>query len=151
MKFVESALVLSLSACVLLGTGCMDPDESTDRGKVSQHAAFVYEVADGDTIRCTATPPDDLSAEIKQRYHIAIGLNVGVLSCMDAKAEDIQASYRITGAAAQSIVLEKLSIDAYPTWIGTYDDSTSLPLQFDIVVTRPGIEAIALSFDTRSD
>lgn len=134
---------------LLIAAGCTDTTESNATDTALIHRAeHAFDVADGDTIRCTATPSTELSAEVNRRYSVSPGADVGVLSCTDPYAEGIEASYRVTGGAAEPIPLKQFMAESYPTWIGTYDSSAELPLQFDITVERPDGEAISFSFDT---
>jgi hypothetical protein len=130
-------------------SGCGDGDGSATSEHIS-HVANHSEIVGGETIRCSAINSTQIPDEVIARFGISGDSATGVLSCTSPNDAELQASYRVVGTASQAIELEEVLDESYPTWIGTYDDTAMLPLNFTITVNVGGQPAATFEFDTKS-
>ena len=131
----------------MLLAGCSDGSSSSQQ---TSHIANHAETLGDDTIRCAAVNYNEVSDEAMMRHVISGDSTTGVLSCTAPDNATLEASYRVTGAASQAIVLEEVLEKSYPTWIGTYDDTAMLPVKFTITVKRQEQPGVTFEFDTKS-
>lgn len=131
----------------LLLAGCGDGSSTSQQ---TSHIANHTETLGDETIRCSAVNYNEIPDEIMMRHGISGDSGTGVLSCTAPDNATLEASYRVTGAASQAIELEQVLEESYPTWIGTYDDTAMLPVNFVITVKRQEHSAVTFEFDTKS-